>query len=90
MISMTWPQYRRCECTLVAHLSPQEAELLAALLMRHPDPVPTSDLIEAVWSDPDAEPECADSQIRIHVCHLRCKGLRIAASPQGYRLDMAA
>ncbi len=85
---MTWPQYRRRECRVVAALSPLEAELIATLLLRYPAPVSTAELIEAIYPDPDVEPDSAVTQIHALVRKAGHKiGRRhIAASPLGYRL----
>ena len=87
---MTWPQYLRRECNVTARLSRREAELLATLLMRHPGPVSTSDLIEALYPDPDSEPEFPESEVRRVVSRLRAKVGRnhiVQARSGGYRLN---
>lgn len=74
MISMTWPQYRRREFTLDCHvvrLSHQQIEVLSVLLMRHPHPVPIGHLIEAVWPNPDLEPDAASNQISVILIKIR-------------------
>lgn len=88
MISMTWPQYQRGECSVSARLSPQEAEILMVLLVRHPQAVGTADLIEALWPDADIEPDYADSIVRRAIGRLRGKlGTdRIVSDWRGYSL----
>ena len=90
---MTWPQYRRGECSIdhwIIGLSRAETELLSTLLIRYPAPVTVRDLIEIVYPDPDAEPECPEAQIvqqmsrltrKIGAFRLENHGRRI-----GYRL----
>jgi len=76
MITMTWPQYRRSQCTIgnwTVDLSPIEAELLSTLLVRYPNPVTINELIEIVYPDPDAEPECPAGQIVQRMMHLARK-----------------
>jgi DNA-binding response OmpR family regulator len=92
MISMTWPQYLRRECSFTAKLSPQENELLSTLLLRHPVPVATSDLIEAMWPDPDSEPGLPEARIGNVIASIRRKigWGRIASEHAGYRLCQGA
>lgn len=59
-LRMTWPQYQRRECTFkntTVRLSPTQREILATLLMRRGQLVRRDELIEAVYPDPDKEPE---------------------------------
>lgn len=89
MITMTWPQYLRHECRVTARLSPQESELLSTLLVRHPRPVTTAELIEAIWPDPDHEAEFAQSRVWALVCSIGRKigAGRIEHDGIGYRLN---
>lgn len=89
MIKMTWPQFKRRECTITARLSGRETAVLSTLLMHHPEPVKIDDLIEVVWPDPDVEPEWAKSQIYLVIKRLRAKiGVkRILTDSIGYRLN---
>lgn len=73
MISMTWPEYLRGECTLKVRLTPRENELLSCLLMRHPEAVPVRDLVEAIYPDAETEPDTSEDQIRIVADNLRKK-----------------
>lgn len=88
MISMTWPQYLRRECRVTAKLSPQENEVLSTLLARHPQPVTTGDLVEALWPDPDSEPRLPENRIGTLIASIRRKIGRdhIKSDGQGYRL----
>lgn len=73
---MTWPQYLRRECTFngdVIKLGRVQTEILSTLLMRSPAPVSASDLIEAVYPNPDKEPDWADSCIKVLVHRVRKK-----------------
>jgi hypothetical protein len=96
MISMTWPQYLRRECRIgdfLIPLSPIETELLLVLLVRYPAPVTVGELIDAIYPDPDREPEFADDQIRQSVRRLarRVGTFRIFACDRlGYRICQRA
>lgn len=70
---MTWPQYLRGECSVsgIVKLSPMEADVLLALLVRYPEPVPVGDLIECCYPDPDAEPDWAEGNIHAAIARLR-------------------
>jgi hypothetical protein len=76
MITMTWPQYRRGQCSVgdwTVDLSAMEAELLSILLIRYPNPVTVGDLVGIVYQDPDAEPEYPEDQIVQRMNHLARK-----------------
>jgi DNA-binding response OmpR family regulator len=81
MISMTVPQYRRRECTLdgrAVSLSWLETELLALLLVTDPErALGKSDIIEALYPNPDLEPEWADNLVYRYVNKLRRHGVPI-------------
>lgn len=67
MIGMTWPQYRRRECTYrgrVVRLGRLQAEIVAALLLRRGRIVSSESLIEAIWPEPDRAPENEDGAMR--------------------------
>lgn len=92
VISMTWPQYRRRECSVNAFLIPltrSETEILSVLLMRYPDTVSKNDLIEALWEIPDNEPEFSEHTIDSMIHNLR-KKIRLpyiaSRTGFGYRL----
>lgn len=70
MITMTWPQYQRRQCSVTAVLSPQESELLSTLLVRYPQSVPVEQLIEAVWPDPEREADYARVRVRAIIGNL--------------------
>lgn len=82
MVAMTWPQYRRRQCSLdgrVIRLRGQEAEILLMLLLSNPDGfLPRDQLIEAMWPDPDFEPESAPiSYFHVYMTRLRRLGVVI-------------
>lgn len=61
---MTWPEYRRRQCRIGAFLiglTHVETELLSTLLVRYPQPVTLGELIEALYPDPDHEPDEAET-----------------------------
>ena len=61
-ISMTWPQLRRGECTYQGQrvrLTRMECEVLSVLLMHRGRRVGLTMLIEAIYPDPDLEPDFA-------------------------------
>jgi DNA-binding response OmpR family regulator len=76
MITMTWPQYRRSQCSIgdwTVDLSPIEAELLSTLLLRYPNPVTINELVDIVYPDPDSEPDYPEGQIVQRMMHLARK-----------------
>jgi DNA-binding response OmpR family regulator len=87
---MTWPQYRRGECTawgFKVKLSRLQAEVLSTLLVRFPFTVPINELIEATW--PDDEPDHSKSNLHRLIGELRVKlgGFHIIGRRSfGYRL----
>lgn len=79
-ISMTWPQCLRCELKLgprLMKLAPLEHSLLRALLFNHRS-LSIDELIEAMWPDPDYEPEWANNSVKVYVSRLRAKGIGLA------------
>lgn len=90
MISMTWPQYQRRECSafIKVKLSRMEAELLSTLLARRPAPLTINDLIEAIYPDPNAEPDFAVQMTHRVIGRLRRKlgSHYIERTAMGYRL----
>jgi DNA-binding response OmpR family regulator len=96
---MTLPQYKRCECSINGRrqrLSPQETELLALLLVADPDQwTSTGTLIEALWPDPDLEPEWALKCVHVVAGRLRTTfGVpivsRVGRACGGYRIPREA
>lgn len=91
-ISMTWPQYKRCECTFkgrLYRLSPIQAEILFALLVSYPRAVKQSDLVEVIYEYGDHEPPGAGPYISRCMAQLRAKfGYDFSPwrHPWGYRL----
>lgn len=76
MISMTWPQYLRRQCTVdgrVVALGRTEVEIISALLIAHPSPVKIPELIERVYPDPDLEPDYATSVLTVIIHRFRRK-----------------
>ena len=92
MISQTWPQYLRRQCTVIASLSEQENELLSTLLLRRPAPIAVNELIEAIYPNPDFEPESAAKNIAALVDRLGQKigraHISAAGWGRGYRLEI--
>lgn len=95
MICMTLPQYRRHECTIdgrLVHLCPQATELLATMLVSGPDRFLNADmLVQALWPDPDLEPNWAEVMIWRYVLWLRRAGIPIEnAYSFGWRIPRHA
>lgn len=78
---MTVPQYRRRECSIdgrTVHLCPAMCELLSVMLVSGPDRfLGSSVLIEALWPNPDLEPDYAESMIWRYILRLRREGVVI-------------
>lgn len=75
-IRMSWRDYLRRRCVFhgrAVFLPAQQMDLLAVLLMRRGRSVSIGDLIEALWPDPDLEPDNALNQIRVLIYRLRDK-----------------
>jgi DNA-binding response OmpR family regulator len=91
MIRMTWPQYRRSQCTAdgrVVQLSPTEANVLLFLMLR-PGWVSVNELIEFIYPDPDLEPDAAGKTVSVFIYLLRQRVGRHAIESnvtRGYRL----
>lgn len=81
MIQMTLPQYLRHECTINGRMVPLRkslADLLALMLVSGPDKfLSTQFLIEAMWPDPDFEPDWAETIVFRRIHELRMKGVQI-------------
>lgn len=95
MISMTLPQYRRNECDIDGRrirMKPCEADVLAILMVSNPAGFVTKEtLIEAVWPDPDFEPDYALQSIWVRINWLRAKGVPIeTAYTFGWRVPAYA
>ena len=77
MISMTWPQYLRQECSYKGWRTPLsaiEAEVLLVLLLRRNADSSTAFLVEAIYhDDPDGGPLSAESSTRQVIGRLRAK-----------------
>lgn len=90
---MTWPQYRRGVCFYYGsrvRLSNNEAELLSTLLLRRDRFVSVNDLIEALYLDPDHEPDYARDCVAHALCRLREKlpGLIETHHRRGYLIPI--
>lgn len=87
LIRMTWPMYRRQQIAVgdrLYGLSPQQTEIMFVLLSRH-GYVSKNDLIEAVWPDPELEPDTASAVITTQVCLLRKRaGIEISHERYGF------
>jgi DNA-binding winged helix-turn-helix (wHTH) protein len=71
---MTWPLYQRSEVMVNGSrvaLQRKQADLLAVLLLRRGEVVSKTDLIEALWPDPDGSPEGEEVVLFQHVYYLR-------------------
>jgi DNA-binding response OmpR family regulator len=76
-VSMTLPQYRRRECSIVHPLPEQQLELLTLLLVSAPDRfVPRDTLIERLWSHA-REPDDARGCIETYIHRLREIGVYV-------------
>jgi hypothetical protein len=87
-VSMTLPQYAANECGVDGEavlLSPQQAELLALLLVSPPDrPCAYETIAAALWPDPDRLPLGWRKQVQVLVMALRDIGIAIErAGPSG-------
>lgn len=97
-VGMTVPQYERRQCVIVRRMSPKEAELLALLLVSHPDKrLELETVIETLWPDPWAQPDGASSYVSDCISHLRSLGIEIEGCkalgwriPREARLQVAA
>jgi DNA-binding winged helix-turn-helix (wHTH) protein len=80
-LSMTIPEALRGEVMVDGnrvHLTPTEMRLVSLLLVTPPDSViETYDLIEALWPNPDTQPETAPKIISVMRYKLVHKGIRI-------------
>lgn len=89
---MTWPQYKRRECTfegLVVRLTPTECELLSTLLVRRGRVVSYGDIIEALWPDPECEPDWSRNEISQYRRMLRRKLPGVIECRKSYGLIIA-
>lgn len=92
-ISMTWPQYKRRECLYKGNLiklTRKETEVLMILLMNHPRPVTSEDLIVALYFNNDDEPDWSINCIAQFVRRLKKKidkDIFVNRPYIGYHLD---
>jgi DNA-binding response OmpR family regulator len=92
-IRMTWREYRRNECLYRerrVRLSPQECEMLAMLLLHRGQLVSYSDIIGAIWPNPDLEPEYTEKVMHQLSHHLRHKmpGLVRTVFGRGFMIEV--
>ena len=92
---LTWPMLGRYEVQLLEigqqpltlHLAPQEMALACAFIMNRGRVLARSDLIEAVWPDPDVEPSDAKGIVGQLIHRLRKKQIHVETHyGRGYRL----
>lgn len=79
-VVMTAPMMRRSECLVdgrLVRLTPGQTNLLAVLLLKGPVFTLWDELIEAVWPDPDLEPDQARRVLDVHMVRLRKRGIEI-------------
>lgn len=91
LIRMTIPMARRQEVEIngeVVRITRRRAHLLLeVLLIRGHKWSSVNDLIEAIWPNPDFEPDYAKNAIQQHIMSLRDLGIEITNFPSvGYRL----
>lgn len=91
LVSMTWAQYRRHECSVDGkpyRLTPQEGEILSHLLASGPiRPLGFDDFAEVLWPGEREEPFHADRLIRVVISRLRRIGIMIESRNRfGYRI----
>jgi hypothetical protein len=83
MIAMTLPQLRRHQCSVdgrTVQLTPAQANLVALLLVSHPDCwVDRETVVAALWPNPDRMPDRHYDVLKVHVCHVRRAGIPVEA-----------
>ena len=89
-VTMTYPQSRRRQVKVgakIVQLTPREHAITEVLLMA-PGPLSRNDIIEAVWLNPDEEPESAYRNVDRIICFARRKGVPIVLRRhvKGYEL----
>jgi DNA-binding response OmpR family regulator len=75
-IRMTWPMYRHCECRYmerIVRLTRSETEVLSVLLLHRGRPLFAGQLLEALYPDPDEEPDTAKKCLHVFLSDLRAK-----------------
>jgi len=75
-VSMTWPQYLRKECKFkdkIIKLTKKETEILSVLLLSHPKPVTTEELIIALYFENDNEPDYSSNCISQFIKRIKRK-----------------
>lgn len=92
-IRMTWQMYRIGICSFhgrFVRLTHMEAEILSVFLMRRGRLTTTTDLIEAIYPDPDLEPDTAANCIAVVLGRVRRKlpGLIETIGYQGHLIEL--
>lgn len=75
------------------HLTPQQARILEVLLVVQPRILTRSELISALWPDPDDEPGDPENIVDVQICRLRRvlgPGMISTFINNGYRLERPA
>jgi DNA-binding SARP family transcriptional activator len=92
-VRMTFPMSQRYEAEIngeLVRLEPNPHRLLEVMLLRGRELTTVGSLIEALWPDPDFEPDWAESAIHVYLMRLRRSGVRIFCQYSlGYRIAIA-
>ncbi len=78
-VRMTWPQHQRREIEIGGvrvYLRPK-LHMMASVLVMRPGIVSHGDLIEAIWPDPDFEPDHARNLLHVYANQLRARGVPV-------------
>lgn len=94
-VSLSWPDYLAGRCRVDGRrvwLSRQKTDMLLMLLLSDPRRyVPTKELIELVWPDPDVQPLGAIGHLSVLAARMRRLGIGIESGPwRGYRIPREA
>lgn len=95
-VTMSLPQALRGECRVdgrLVYLTPQLADVLAALLAAGPRGLTWDEMIEAVWPDPDEQALDAEGVLTVRVHQLRRAGVPVENHPiwgRGYMVPAEA
>jgi hypothetical protein len=80
-VSMTWPEYQRGQCTIDGmrcKVGPAIAELLALLLISDPATfVGMDDILDALWPNPDRQPDTWRNVVSVYMAKLSGLGVQI-------------
>lgn len=86
-VSMTWPQMLRHEVAMdgyVVSVQPKSHAILVALLANRGRTLSKNELIEAIWPDPDDEPDWASDTFYQHMTNLFAKVGDLVTNVHGY------